>query len=151
MQMTNEEIVRRFKNNPTKEHIKALADLNCVKEYEIKRILGNAGIIEVKEKKKPGPKPKKSQENQETEGTLNHNEKKVTLKVDLEKEKLLPEEESNLPVEVLDLIDNLIADCERLIKTYYDAADKLGDEIKILKDFKKGKVHESENGLHRPL
>lgn len=44
MEMTEEEIVKRYQNNPQAKTINILADLNGCQAYEIKRILGKAGI-----------------------------------------------------------------------------------------------------------
>lgn len=44
MEMTEEEIVKKYKNNPQAKTINILADLNGCHAYEIKRILGKAGV-----------------------------------------------------------------------------------------------------------
>lgn len=149
--MTNDEIIRKYKANPTAKHIQVLADLNGVRVYEIKVILAEAGLMEMPEPKKRGRKTGQSQTTQKSETTLDHEEKKVTLKVDLQEEKLMAEPASKIPEEVTRLIDERIAECQRLIKMHYDVADQLADEIGVLKDFKKGKANEPEDGIHRPI
>ena len=44
MEMTEEEIIKKYKNNPQAKTINILADLNGCQAYEIKRILGKAGV-----------------------------------------------------------------------------------------------------------
>lgn len=44
MEMTEEEIVKKYRNNPQAKTINILADLNGCQAYEIKRILGKAGV-----------------------------------------------------------------------------------------------------------
>lgn len=57
MEMTEEEIVKKYTNNPQTKTINILADLNGVQAFEIKRILGKAGVYEPK----PGRPKKKLQ------------------------------------------------------------------------------------------
>ena len=44
MEMTEEEIVKKYQKNPQAKTINILADLNGCQAYEIKRILGKAGV-----------------------------------------------------------------------------------------------------------
>jgi hypothetical protein len=58
MEMTEDEIVKKYQANPKPGTITLIADLNGVRDYEIKRILGKAGVLPLK---KPG-RPKKEPE-----------------------------------------------------------------------------------------
>ena len=44
MEMTEDEIVKKYQKNPQAKTINILADLNGCQAYEIKRILGKAGV-----------------------------------------------------------------------------------------------------------
>lgn len=63
MEMTEQEIVKKYQANPKPSQISIIADLNGCKEYEIKRILGKAGVYVAK---KPG-RPKKSTQDETLE------------------------------------------------------------------------------------
>ena len=62
MEMTEEEIVKKYTNNPQTKTINILADLNGVQAYEIKRILGKAGVYEPKPGRQRKTAPEKTLE-----------------------------------------------------------------------------------------
>ena len=62
MEMTEEEIVKKYSNNPQAKTINILADLNGVQAYEIKRILGKAGVYEPKHGRPRKTAPEKTLE-----------------------------------------------------------------------------------------
>lgn len=145
MEMTNDEIIRKFKANPTKEHIKILAELNAEPLYKIKRILADAGLE---------PEDAKSKKNQLSEPTLKDKETKVSLKSEPASDKIKPQmvshfgETTELPEVVVRAIDTRLSELDHEILMLYNQADKLSDEKKVLKAFLRGENYE-KNGVHR--
>lgn len=155
MEMTEQEIIAKYKANPTDKHINVLADLNAVKPYVIKRILAKAGLME--EPKVPGRKKGVEKEkNQEADKTLKDIEKLECNKTISVKGKMPLPAEVIQPVPVYLIPDGIRKLCEyRLdeinveIMKYCDEIDKRSDEIETIKAFLKGEFkHEPEDGIH---
>ena len=155
MEMREEEIISKYKANPTEKHINILADLNGVKPYVIKRILAKAGLME--EPKAPGRKKgEKTQKNQEADKTLMDIEKIESNKTISVKGEMPLLAEVIQPVPVYLIPDGIRRLCEyRLdeinteILNLCTEIDKRSDERETIKAFLKGEFkHEPEDGIH---
>lgn len=162
MQMTEEEIIKKYKGNPTEKHINILADLNAVKPYVIKRILAKAGLMEEPAApKKRGKKPKAEQNEkiQEADKTLNDIEKIESTKTISVRGEMPPQAEIVTPVPVYLIPEQIKKLCEyRLeeinveILSLCDEIDKRSDEREQIKAFLRGEFkHEPEDGIHGPI
>lgn len=158
MEMREEEIISKYRANPTEKHINILADLNGVKPYVIKRILAKAGLME--EPAAPGrKKSKKTQNVQEADKTLNDIEKIESTKTISVKGEMPPQAEIVTPVPVYLIPEQIKKLCEyRLeeinveILSLCDEIDKRSDEREQIKAFLRGEFkHEPEDGIHGPI
>lgn len=106
MQMTNEEIVRNYKEAKHKDNqIKILAQLNCCDPQKIKDILKDAGVIRKYVRRDPEPKE----------------ESVEAVPVKAAKKAALPE---LLPEAVMDAIRRRMAELDELIKNTQQVLDK---------------------------
>ena len=158
MEMSDEEIISKYKANPTEKHINVLADLNAVKPYVIKRILAKAGLME--EPAAPGRKKKaEPQKVQEADKTLDDIEKIESNKTISVRGEMPLVSEMIQPVPVYLIPDGIRKLCEyRLeeinveIMKYCDEIDKRSDERETIKAFLKGEFKdEPKNGIHGAL
>ena len=143
MEMTRDEIIKKFKANPTREHIKILAELNAEPPYVIKRILAEAGL-DVEQSKK----------NQKSEPILKDEQKKVSIKSEPVSDEIRPKTVSHFgqkpdyPEVVVRAIEVRCSELDNQILSLYNQADKLSDEKKVLRAFLKGETYEKD-GVHR--
>ena len=138
LEMTEEEICKKYKGNPSEKHIKILAELNGVPIYRIKRILAAHGCIE---EEKGGDK---TQEIQEADKTLIDNNEKNGIKNDFCEVKLsIPA----LPEAIKRLVDLRIDEINQEVIILCDQIDRLSDERNELKAFLRGESNE-ENGIY---
>lgn len=158
MQMTEEEIIKKYKGNPTEKHISILADLNAVKPYVIKRILAKAGLME--EPAAPGrKKSKKTQNVQEADKTLNDIEKiesnktiSVKGEMPLQTEVITPIPVYLIPDGIRKLLEYRLDEINVEILSLCDEIDRRSDEREMIKAFLKGEFkHEPEDGIHGPI
>ena len=106
MQMTNEEIVRNYKEAKNKDsQIKILAQLNLCDPQKIKDILKDAGVIRKYTRRDPEPKEKMVK----------------TVPVKMTKKATLPK---LLPEAVIDAIRRRMAELDELIKNTQQGLDK---------------------------
>lgn len=141
MEMTEEEIVRKYKSNPKPGTISIIADLNGCKEYEIKRILDKNGF----DIPKPGRKKKtqadktiekinelemqnfKRSESSKNDISQNESNKNESLPVD-----------KSLPEVVVSVIEEELERINVRIMNICDEADALSARREELKRFLKG-------------
>lgn len=159
MEMSNDEIIKKYEANPTEKHINILADLNGCKLYEIKRILGHAGLIEPpKEPKKRGPKPKaQSQINQKQEPILQDETEKESIKsesarVEMRAE-VIPEVATPIPKylipeKIRELCEARLDEINVEIMALCNEIDRRSDERKEIKSFLRGEFKNAQDGVY---
>lgn len=157
MEMTEAEIVKKYKNNPQVKTINILADLNGCQAYEIKRILGKAGVYIPKAGR---PKKDKADETIEkiekiesqneqiskrSEESLNDNILKAIQKdeplqeeIRLQSTVIQPIKEYMIPDVVRQVLEVEIENIGIRIMNICDEADRLSARREELKAFLKG-------------
>lgn len=157
MEMTEEEIVKKYKNNPRAKTINILADLNGCQAYEIKRILGKAGVYIPKAGR---PKKDKADEmiekidkiesqneqiSKRSEESLNDNILKAIQKdeplqeeIRLQSTVIEPIKEYMIPDVVRQVLEVEIENIGIRIMNICDEADRLSARREELKAFLKG-------------
>lgn len=159
MEMSNDEIIRKYEANPTEKHINILADLNGCKPYEIKRILGGAGLIEPpKEPKKRGPKPKaQSQINQKQEPILQDETEKESIKsesarVEMRTEVIpkvaTPIPKYLIPEKIRELCEARLDEINVEIMALCNEIDRRSDEREEIKSFLRGEFKNAQDGVY---
>ncbi len=158
MEMTEGEIVKKYQNNPSAKTINILADLNGCQAYEIKRILGKAGIDIPKQgrpKKENADKilekidkieSQKEQISKKSEEPLDDKILKAIQKDEPLQEKIKlqsiivePVKEYMIPDVVKDVINEELDRISARMIEICDEADKLNERREELKAFLKGK------------
>ena len=162
MEMSNQEIVKRYKDNPGIKQIGILADLNGCSRIEIYEILHDAGL-EVKQPGRP-PKEKKQEEQPKTvikscsEVVSQDSLKDLDIKVSLDEQKIKlcnpqPVPKYLIPDSVKKMTQDRIDACVRLIISHTETIDALNREKLELENFLKGdfKEYGKKIELHREV
>lgn len=132
MEMTETEIIKKYKEAPSLSRIQMIADLNGCTTKEIRDILRNSGES-IKEPKKRASKPKK---NTKAETTKKDDTKKTSNKAEpVEVEK--PAESISIPVVVLEMCQERINYTNRQISAFIESIDQLNLQREELIEFQK--------------
>lgn len=162
LQMTEEEIVKKYKGNPCDKHIQILAELNGVKAFQIKRILAKHGLMpEPEAPKKRGPKGKTNESEKETsaEQTLNDIKEiesskvpSASGKIELHGKVITPIPAYLIPEEIKKLCEYRLEEINVEILSLCNEIDKRSAEREAIKKFLRGEFRdEPKNGIHGPL
>ena len=161
MEMNNQEIVKRYKDNPGIKQIGILADLNGCSRIEIYEVLHDAGL-EIKQPGRPPKEPKaekpkstiKSCSEPISKDALND----MDIKVSLDEQKIevcnpQPVPKYLIPESVRRMTQDRIDACVRLIITHTETIDALNREKLELENFLKGdfKEYGQKIELHREV
>lgn len=135
MEMTETEIIKKYKEAPSLSRIQMIADLNGCTTKEIREILRSSGES-VKEPKKRGSKPKK---NTKADATKKDDTTKTSSKAEpVEVEK--PAESISIPVVVLEMCQERINYTNRQISAFIESIDQLNLQREELIEFQKLKI-----------
>ena len=155
MEMTEEEIIKKYKNNPQAKTINILADLNGCQAYEIKRILGKAGVYIPKagrpKKDKADETIEKIDEIEQSQNSKRSDEPlNDTILKAIQKDESLPEEkplqstviepvkEYMIPEVIRQLCEEEIENIGIKIMNICDEADRLSAKREAIKKFLQG-------------
>lgn len=155
MEMTEAEIVKKYQKNPQAKTINILADLNGCQAYEIKRILGKAGVYVPKAGRLKKDKAdetiekideiEQSQISKRSDESLNDNILKAIQKdeplqeeIRLQSTVIEPIKEYMIPDVVRQVIEVEIENIGIRIMNICDEADRLSARREELKAFLKG-------------
>lgn len=153
--MTEDEIIKKYKANPTDKHINILAELNGCKAYNIKRVLAKAGLME--EPKSPGRKKGDSaKKNQEADKVLNdikeiESNKTISVREELplQTDVLTPIPTYLIPERIKKLLEYRLEEIYVEIDELCSEIDKRRDEREEIKAFLRGEFKsEPKNGIH---
>ena len=153
MEMSANEIIRKYKDRPTFQRMQELADLNGTTTKVIRDILRAGGYEEneLPAAKNSQGRPKKKTETPESpadqilqsiDATLSHNNQKESIK-----NNLILDEKPNvtIPKVVIDMCNDKIQEINRKIGIHSDIIDSLNNERNELIDFlNRGEKNEKE-------
>lgn len=132
MEMTETEIIKKYKEAPSLSRIQMIADLNGCTTKEIRDILRSSGES-IKEPKKKTSKPKK---NTKADATKKDDTTKTSSKAEpVEVEK--PAESISIPVVVLEMCQERINYTNRQISAFIESIDQLNLQREELIEFQK--------------
>lgn len=141
MEMTEDEIVKKYLNEPTNSNITLIADLNGTQPYVIKTLLEKKGVLQKVEKTKS--EPTKNDKNKKTDN------KKPSVPVETENKpevKCYPVE--LIPAAVKSLTEAKIRENRAKIVYHCEEIDKLNDENNELTAFLKGELYGNKDRIH---
>lgn len=165
MEMKENEIVARYSQNPSRQTIKILAELNDCALYSIESVLKKHGI-EVPEKSKAGRPPKKAQDqnlpsieaskkddSEESKIKCDSHETIKQLDVNIKPVIERPVPKYLIPSQVQQMTKERIEAIQRQIMYLCDKVDELNAEKHELETFLKGEWAEDgkENKLLRKI
>ena len=138
--MSEDEIVKKYLNEPTNQNITLIADLNGTQPYIIKTILEKRGVLKPAEKTTSGAT--KSNKAKKTDS------KKTSVLVETREEahKTYPVE--LIPQAVKSLTEAKIRENRAKIEYHCLEIDKLNDENNELSAFLKGEFYGDKDGIH---
>ncbi len=149
MEMSKQEIVKKYFQNPCSKQITIIADLNGCERKDIIEILRECKV----ELPKIGTgRPKKNaaqtKNNSSTKGIKNNDLEKSQIKVNLEEQKIevkeMPVPKYLIPDYVRKITQEKIDEIQRTMFIYYDKLDALNKEKKELEKFLKGEFTDGE-------
>lgn len=136
MKMTAEEIVKRYKADPTRETMLQLAHENDCTIKEIGEFLKDAAARKLGRPKGSG-RGKKKPKNEECETTIKDTNKKVTPKMDSLEEEMRPEETSknDIPEEIKNILLDRYNLLEGRAEAHMIALREINEEQKAISSF----------------
>lgn len=149
MEMSKQEIVKKYFQNPCSKQITIIADLNGCERKDIIKILRECKV----ELPKIGiGRPKKNaaqtKNNSSTKGIKNNDLEKSQIKVNLDEQKIevteMPVPKYLIPDYVRKITQEKIDEIQRTMFIYYDKLDALNKEKKELEKFLKGEFTDGE-------
>lgn len=147
MEMTKQEILKKYFQNPCSKQITIIADLNGCERKEIMAILKEC---EVKLPKISSERPKKnaaqSKKNSSSEEIKKDDLSKSQIKVNLDEQKIEVKEQPVpkylIPDSIRKITQEKIEEIQRTMFIYYDKLDNLNREKSELENFLKGEFRD---------
>lgn len=140
MEMTEDEIVKKYLNEPTNQNITLIADLNGTQPYIIKTILEKKGAL--KKVEKTTSEATKSNKAKKTDS------KKTSVLVETREEEPKTYPVELIPQAVKSLTEAKIRENRAKIEYHCLEIDKLNDENNELTAFLKGEFYGDKDGIH---
>lgn len=140
MEMTEDEIVKKYLNEPTNQNITLIADLNGTQPYIIKTLLEKRGVLKTVEKTTRGAT--KSNKSKKTDS------KKTPVLVETREEEPKTYPVELIPQAVKSLTEAKIRENRAKIVYHCEEIDKLNEENGELTAFLKGELYGDKDGIH---
>lgn len=143
MEMTEDEIVKKYLNEPTNSNITLIADLNGTQPYVIKTLLEKKGVLQKVEKTKSDATKSNKKEKKATKEAESFEETKSEV-VTAYPVELIPEA-------VKGLTEAKIRENRAKIEYHCEEINRLNDENNELLAFLKGEDHGDKDRIHREV
>ena len=143
MEMTEDEIVKKYLNEPTNSNITLIADLNGTQPYVIKTLLEKKGVLQKVEKTK-------------SDATKSNKKEKTATKEAESLEETKSEVVTAYPVELIPeavkgLTEAKIRENRAKIEYHCEEINRLNDENNELLAFLKGESYGDKDRIHREV
>lgn len=143
MEMTEDEIVKKYLNEPTNSNITLIADLNGTQPYVIKTLLEKKGVFQKIEKTK-------------SDSTKRNKKEKTAIKEAESLEETKSEVVTIYPVELIPeavkgLTEAKIRENRAKIEYHCEEINRLNDENNELLAFLKGEKYGDKDRIHREV
>ena len=143
MEMTEDEIVKKYLNEPTNSNITLIADLNGTQPYVIKTLLEKKGVLQKVEKTKSDATKSNKKEKTATKEAESLEETKSEV-VTIYPVELIPEA-------VKGLTEAKIRENRAKIEYHCEEINRLNDENNELLAFLKGESYGDKDRIHREV